>query len=244
MAQKTEYVDAFVPVSQYYAEEMQSVLGITLNMMHIVYNGIELDYYTPHTLLFDPPTIGFFSRMSKSQGLHILSEAFIKLKNNSRLQNTKLKIAGGYTKDDAIFIKGLKNLYAKRGVLEDVEFINGFDRDQRIRFFRSISLLSVPATGGTAFGTYLVEALALGVPAVQPDLGGFAEIVKATGGGILYTPNDARSLYEALSELLLDPQRTHELGRRGSKWVHKNLDVENMARKMMTIYEKYAGVKS
>jgi glycosyltransferase involved in cell wall biosynthesis len=244
MSKRTESVDAFVPVSRYYAKEMQGVLGITSELMHVVYNGIELDYYRPHSLSFDVPTIGFLSRMSHSQGLGILSEAFIELKKNSRLQNAKLKIAGGYTKDDRIFIRGLKKLFAKKGVLGDVEFIHGFDRDQRINFLRSISILSVPATGGIAFGTYLVEALALGVPAVQPEMGGFAEIVSATGGGILYSPNDARSLSVALSELLLDPKRAYELGRRGSKWVHKNLNIEYMARKMITIYEKSTGIKS
>jgi glycosyltransferase involved in cell wall biosynthesis len=241
MSQRTEYVDAFVPVSRYYAKEMQSVLGIHPQLMHVVHNGIELDCYRPHTLSFDPPTIGFLSRMSEAQGLGVLSEAFIELKKNPRLHTTKLKIAGGYTKDDKKFVRSLKKLYAKNGVAGDVEFIHGFNRDQRISFLCSISILSVPATGGTAFGTYLVEALALGVPAVQPKLGGFTEIVSATGGGILFSPNDARSLYEALSELLLNPERAYELGRRGSKWVHKNLDIESAARKMITIYEKSAG---
>ncbi len=82
------------------------------------------------------------------------------------------------------------------------------------------------------------------MPAVQPKLGGFAEIVSATGGGILYSPNDAHSLFEALSELLLDPIRAQELGRCGRKWVHKNLDIESMARKMIMIYKKSTGMKS
>jgi glycosyltransferase involved in cell wall biosynthesis len=39
-----------------------------------------------------------------------------------------------------------------------------------------------------AFGLYLLEAMASGVPVVQPRRGAFPEIVEATGGGWIYNP--------------------------------------------------------
>ena len=58
-------------------------------------------------------------------------------------------------------------------------------RSSRSNFLRSLTVLSVPARSGEAFGLYLIEAMAAGIPAVQPRLGAFPELIEATGGGVL-----------------------------------------------------------
>ena len=75
----------------------------------------------------------------------------------------------------------------------------------------AISLLSVPATYGESFGLYLLEAMASGVPVVQPRHAAFPEILEKTGGGILCEPDDPSSLAEGLEELLSDQPRATEL---------------------------------
>jgi glycosyltransferase involved in cell wall biosynthesis len=104
-------------------------------------------------------------------------------------------------------------------------------------FFRSLSVLSVPVLKGEAFGLYQVEALASGVPLVQPDLGAFPEIVGATGGGVLYHPNTPQSLATALSDLLSDPARLLHMSHTGRKSVEDSFDCRKLTRQMVEIYE-------
>ena len=88
----------------------------------------------------------------------------------------------------------------------------------------------------------MIEAMAAGVPVVQPREGAFPEIVDATGGGVLYEPNTAVALAEALETLLRDPVRVRTLGQAGQAAVKEHFTVEGMADKMAAIYEAMCSV--
>ena len=96
---------------------------------------------------------------------------------------------------------------------------------------------SVPEREGEAFGLYLLEAMAMGVPVVQPRNGVSVELIEATGGGILYEPNDVESLAAALKDILGDAEKRSESGRRGRESVLENFDMMTSAKKLTTIYE-------
>ena len=53
----------------------------------------------------------------------------------------------------------------------------------------------------------LLEAMARGVPVVQPAHGSFPELLGLTGGGVLVPPGDASALAYGIAELLRDEPR-------------------------------------
>jgi len=237
LAERGRDVDAFVAVSQWYAGVMRDRMRIPQERLSVVHIGIDLEGREPAALDFDPPVLGFLSRMSPSLGLGTLVEAFIKLKKEAEFGNLKLRAAGGRTSEDRAYVRELQKRLATEGAAADAEFLPDFGRARRLEFLRSLSLLSTPVPGGEAFGTYLIEALAAGVPVVQPKAGAFPELLEATGGGIVYEPNDAAALAGAIASLLRDPERARELGRRGRQAVLDRFGVERMARDMITVYE-------
>jgi glycosyltransferase involved in cell wall biosynthesis len=83
---------------------------------------------------------------------------------------------------------------------------------------------------------YIIEALTEGVPVVQPRAGGFTEVVEATGGGVLYDPNDPRGLVTALESVLRDRERAEQLGRAGRGVVMRQFDVDTMAKNIANVY--------
>ena len=101
-----------------------------------------------------------------------------------------------------------------------------------------ISLLSVPVPGGEAFGTYLLEAMAAGVPVVQPDEGGFSEIIEKTGGGVFYKPNNAETLAEAMGELLADQEEMKKLSENAVTAVRKYFDISNFVENTVKVYKE------
>jgi glycosyltransferase involved in cell wall biosynthesis len=238
MAERAAAVDGFIAASRYYADRSSAQMMIPAEKIHVVYGGIDLSLYqqAPHT--FDPPVVGYLCRLSEYFGLGILVEAFLSLKKLAKYKNLKLYLMGGYTGDDKPYINKILKKISRQGILADVVIFDSFEIKERLAFLNKLSLLSVPVPGGEAFGAYQVESLASGVPIVQPRVGGYPEFIEATGGGILYEPNDPLQLAQALSSLLDDPERLREMGRTGRAAVMQNYSMKNMADQIMNVYRQ------
>jgi len=238
MAANARAVDAFLPVSRHYGEVMKERLRLPPAKVRVVPVGVPLEAYSYRPAAFGPPTIGYVSRLAESLGLGILVDAFMLLKESGDFDDLRLRATGGATGGDARFLADLKRRINRRGFSADVDFLDGFSRPERAAFMHTVSVLSVPVVRGEAFGLYLLEAMASGVPVVQPRVGAFGEIVEETGGGILYAPNNSKALAEALAALLGDPERAVELGRAGRQAVQKDFTIEKTARMTRAVYDE------
>jgi glycosyltransferase involved in cell wall biosynthesis len=85
----------------------------------------------------------------------------------------------------------------------------------------------------------VLEALANGVPVVQPRHGSFPELIEATGGGLLVEPGDTTMLATRLSELALDRSRARELGEQGQVIVKQQFTATTMAEGTLAVYQHY-----
>ena len=238
VCERARDIDAFLSVSQYYADTMKTRLSVPADRVHVTHMGIEPDIYAPAETAPDVPTIGFLSRMCANRGLETLVDSFILLKQNAGLRNARLRISGGRNASDEPFIEQMRDKLEKAGVLADVDFVPAFDRDAKLEFLRSLSVLSVPELKPVAYGLYVLEALAMGVPVVEPAIGCFPETIEMTGGGFLYEPNTAKRLAEVLEPLLSDPQAAHKLGAEGRAGVFKAFDIARTASETVRVYEQ------
>jgi glycosyltransferase involved in cell wall biosynthesis len=87
----------------------------------------------------------------------------------------------------------------------------------------------------------VIEALAAGVPVVQPRVAAFPELIEATGGGVLCAAGDPRALAEAIEALLLDPAQARALGDVGQRTVFEKFSAEAMAQATV---EAFRGVNA
>jgi glycosyltransferase involved in cell wall biosynthesis len=184
------------------------------------------------------PAVGFISRLCRGKGLDTLLEAVLMLKRDGRLAELKLRLAGGKTAGDEPLLAEVECRLAAAGREGDIEYINSFDRQSRIRLLHTLSVLSVPTRQGEAFGMYVVEAMACGVPVVLPRHGAFTEIVEATGGGLLCQPNDPQALAEALAEVLLNADKAREMSSRGREAAARLFDIKRICRDFLTVCEE------
>ena len=231
-------IDAFIPVSTSYGELMRKRLGAPAERFHVVQNGLDLDDLgtEPSPIAARrPPTIGYLARMCRQKGLDTLVEAFLILKERGSIPGLRLRVAGVLLDEDRSLVRELEERVRLSGFGDHVEFLPNVERAEKIAFLRTLSVLSVPATYGESFGLYLLEAMAAGVPVVQPRCGAFPEILEATGGGLLCEPDDGPSLGAALEELLLDPSRSTELARKGRAAVLEHFTAERMAREFAEV---------
>ncbi len=238
MGEKAADVDVFITASNYYRDKSKKQLGIQGHQMEVIPGGINLEGYETSSLPFDPPVIGYLRRMSEYFGLSILVEAFIKVKRTSQFKNLKLHVTGGYTGEDKKFVAKLLKTISQSGFENDVTIFKAFDKENRIKFLKSLTLLSVPIPGGEAFCSNQAEALAAGVPVVQPNVGCYPEFVEDTCGGMIYEPNDSNALAKTIVDLLSNPDKVRTLGRQGQMNVLKRYSMSDMAKSMTRIYEK------
>jgi glycosyltransferase involved in cell wall biosynthesis len=238
MAEKARDVDIFIATSRYYSEKSQKELEIPGERIAVINGGINLQGYERSELPFDPPVLGYLCRMSEYFGLGIVVDAFLELKQDPRFKDLRLHMAGGYTGLDKPFVDRQVARITEKGWQDDIRIYRDFDKRNRIPFLKSLTLLSVPVPSGEAFGAYQVEALAAGVPVVQPDVGCYPEFVEATGGGVIFSPNTGEALAAAASSLILDPERVRELGERGNAAVQADFSMDLMARKIVGLYER------
>jgi glycosyltransferase involved in cell wall biosynthesis len=178
------------------------------------------------------PTLGYFARMSREKGLEKLVDAFLLLKKRGRVKNLKLRAGGSCGPADRPLVAALRQRLEKAGVAGDVDFVPNLSRAAKLEFLRTLSVFSVPAIYSEAFGLYLIESLAAGVPVVQPAHSAFPEIVQATGGGLLCDAHDLNALAGALETLLLDPARARAMGECGRKAVAEKFSAATMARQV------------
>lgn len=237
MAERAQDVHAFVAASQYYADRSVQQMKLDPARVKVVYGGVNLDGYVQSDLPMDPPVIGYLCRMSEYFGLGLVVDAFIELKRDSRFSHTQLWLTGGYTGDDKPFIDAKLAEAREAGVGNDIRVWEEFDRQNRIKFLQSLTLLSVPVLNGEAFGAYQVEALAAGVPIVQPNVGGYAEFVENTGGGLIYEPNTAEQLSRAWKDTLSNPDQIKTLGFQGRARVLQEFSMQRMANDMINVYQ-------
>ena len=240
MADCAKEVDSFVSVSQWYADEMAGRMALGPDRMQVIHLGIKCDDVHKAPMTFEPPVIGYLSKMTDSLGLGRLVDAFIHLKQHPRLKDLKLRATGGLVGSDVTYVKWLKQKLAKHGFEDDAEFMENFDVDTRREFIQSLSVMSVPAPEGEAFGMFIIEANAAGVPVVQPDAGAYPEIVGATGGGIIFEKESPEALAAALESLLLDADRARTLGAAGREAVEKKFSTERMANETIALYSRFA----
>jgi glycosyltransferase involved in cell wall biosynthesis len=97
----------------------------------------------------------------------------------------------------------------------------------------------VPAPYKEPKGLYILEALANGVPVVQPPHGSFPELIRATGGGILAKSAAAEDIAIAIESLILDRMKIEELGHRGKVVVHHEFSDDLMADATLEFYRKF-----
>jgi glycosyltransferase involved in cell wall biosynthesis len=237
VAERSKDVDGFIAVSKYYAGIMQQRLGLGAERVHVAYLGISLDGYQLREAGPKVPVIGYLSRMCPDRGLDTLVDAFVSLKKNEKLSNARLRIAGGKRGDDDAFLNRLRQRLSTCGLIEDTEFLQDFGRDTKIDFLQSLSVLSVPEKQPVAYGLYVIEALAAGVPVVEPASGAFPELLEMTGGGVLCESNSAAALAKAMEPLLLDPDYARQLGKQGRDAVFEKFGIEQTAEEMVRIYE-------
>jgi glycosyltransferase involved in cell wall biosynthesis len=139
--------------------------------------------------------------------------------------------------DQKNYLKQAKRKLVGAGLVDEFRYHGSVDRSQKIEFLRNLDLFSVPTTYVEPKGLFLLEAMACGVPVVQPDHGAFREMITKTGGGLFFPPVDPGSLADILYGLWKEPALREHLGQNGFDGVRQYYGIARSADRMLEVYE-------
>lgn len=237
MTEQARHVSGFVATSQWYTDRMVARMGLDTGRVRVIYPGVDIPETTPDFHNADPPVIGYLSRLNPAQGFEHLINAFMTLKKEDCFQGLQLRATGGVTPADTPFVDSIEKRLADVGMLEAVTMQREFHAAPDANFFSGLTVMSAPAVDGEAFGMHILEAMVRGIPVVQPDISAYPEIINASGGGLLYDPDDKNGLANALRTILTDHDLAQQLGKQGYEYAREYFCVERMANDMIAFYE-------
>lgn len=232
------HVDLFLSVSEYYARFMPDYLGIPAEKIRVVPLGINPQGFDLRKSARSGPfTIGFLARIAPEKGLHVLAEAYRLLRKSGDLPAARLEAAGYMAADCKPYLAEIEHHLKEAGLDGEFHYRGVLDRAAKSAFLQDLDVMSVPATYDEPKGVSLLEALACGVPVVQPRRGGFTEIVETTGGGLLVQPDDPQSLAEGILKIAKNKSLAQELSANGFRGVREHYTAAHMADKVLEAYE-------
>jgi glycosyltransferase involved in cell wall biosynthesis len=240
------HVDGFIANSQYYADFMSGYLGIPRDRIAVVPLGLDTSDFVEllgndrMNRLDESNTIGYLARLAPEKGLHVLVDAFVYLAQNLGRRDIRLRIAGWLGEHNRRYVDQQLEKIRQAELTSNVDLVGEVDRRGKLDFLKSIDLLCVPTTYREPKGLFVLEALAAGVPVVEPDHGAFPELLARTGGGVLVPPENPVALAEQLANLLADQGQRTTLGRTGQIAVHRDFTAQRMAENTLAALQTFA----
>jgi len=241
LQENSRSIDLFLSPSETYAEAMAAYLQVPRERIRVVRAGIDPRPYSGSGKSRPYPfTVGYLSVITPAKGLDILVDAVLSLLSQGK--ELELNIAGKVL--DRKYWRTLANRLESSGRAGHIRFYDELDFAAKVRFLRRCSVLCVPSRIAETRGIVTLEAQAAGVPVVVPDSGIFPEMLRLTGGGVLYERDNAQSLAEAVAALMEDPARLDRIGEAGAEGVRRHFSADQMVEQTLQVLQELTAARS
>ena len=238
-------LDGLVAVSAWYGSFACEKYNLNTDLVEVILPGVPIEGHSRHPLQDDSRdslAIGYLARLAPEKGLDLLCDAFCRIVQNRKRDDLSLSAAGYFPRSSVPWLKGVFERTKKAVGKDRVEFMGTLDRVEKMEFLSRLDIFSVPARATEAKGLYVLEAMASGVPVVLPDQGVFSEYIARGGGGILYNPDEAGALGQALEKMIDDEGLRSSCGRLGKEAAASYFNSERMGRETRDFYHSLSGV--
>jgi glycosyltransferase involved in cell wall biosynthesis len=215
-------VDVFISPSRALQFNLKR-LGFKGNIVYLP-NFINIDEFEAQ-FTFRENAIVYFGRLSREKGLDALIEAVKDIKD------VNLKIIGEGPKKQDLEKK------AKQGKYRNVRFLGYKTGEELKREIKESMFTILPSECYENNPLSIIEAFALGKPAVGARIGGIPELVRDGETGMTFEPGNIDDLRETLLVMLKNPDKLFQMGKNARDMVEKKYNAESHYDNLMNIYE-------
>ncbi len=156
-----------------------------------------------------PMQIMTFGKFGTYKKVEPLVEAFEMLAENGR-SPLELVIAGSNSPNAPEYLETVEQIYTH---VPNIRFTGYVAEEDVPRIFSEAAVVVFPYTSTTGSSGVLHQAGDYGKPAVLPNIGDFAEVIKEEGyDGEFFEPNNPESLAGAIARIIDNHEHRQELG--------------------------------
>jgi glycosyltransferase involved in cell wall biosynthesis len=201
-----------------------------------VYNGLDLKYFKNQGSERASNHILSVGRLVEKKGFHILIEAMRILKERNR--NFVCEIIG--EGDQRL---SLENLISQYNLKRAVRLLGALPQDEVIQRMKRSTIFVLPsiiARDGNrdALPTVLLEALAIGIPAISTDVVGIPEILEKGKCGKIIKQDDPLVLADSIETLIDSPSIRNQFVRAGFHKAKKDFNIRVNAKELLRHMER------
>ena len=210
--------------------------------MHVVHPGINLKGHGGHASSRDRPpyTVGYFARICPEKGFHNLVEAFVSCGRCPDAPACRLRVSGWLGENNRPFFDEQMAKLQDAGLAATSSTSNARPTRTRCGSCNRSTCCRSRRRTASRRGSYVLEALANGVPVVQPRHGSFPELIEADrrrAAGRARRPG--RAGRRAAAGCWRMSRLRRRLGEDGRKAVHARFTAEHMARETAAVLAPY-----
>lgn len=231
-----EHVDVITYLGDYFRRRLASVIGDRAQLVQLT-PGVDVEAFNPEVsgelvrqryALTERQVVVCVSRLVPRKGQDTLIRALPGIREQH--PDAALLIVGGGPYD-----RGLRELAAKYGVLDNVVFTGAVPVDELPQHFAAGDVFAMPCRTRRlgmdveGLGMVFLEASATGLPVVAGDSGGAPDAVRRGVTGEVVDGTDVAALANEIGRLLADPVKAKAMGSAGREWVVQDWQWDTIA---------------
>ncbi len=244
--------DRIITVSKASVKDIEKHFGVPAEEIEVIQNGIDEKLFKPQNRNgefpngeggeelgdevqggenSDVPEFLFVGETeNRHKGFRVLLQSLEDLMKRGK--DFRLRVVNGNSPDS----KYTKRLIRKHNLDEKVDFLGRVETLELVEEYNSATAVVVPSLH-EGFGLPAIEAMSCGTPLVATTSGALSEIVSSEAG-ILVPPKNPEKLTDGLSEVMEDPEKRKEMGKRGREKVENNFTWREAAKDVVEVYKE------
>jgi glycosyltransferase involved in cell wall biosynthesis len=213
-----------ITVSPSSKEEIEAA-NLTNKPISIIYNGVDLEYFTPEQKDAQPMVM-FLGRLKRYKSVDVFIKAAKQILE--KVPNAEFVIAG-----DGDQRAHLSKLAVHLGIGEKIKFLGKVTEEMKRDLYRR-SWVFVNTSFMEGWGITTIEANACGTPVVASKVAGLRDAVKNPHTGYLVEYGNETAFAEKITDLLQNEELRNEMSENAKAWA-KEFDWNVSAKKALEV---------
>ena len=171
----------------------------------------------------------YLGRLNQDKGILDLARAFAKIQNSKAF----LLIVG---QDEGDFVEKIKVINTHKS--SQVKFVDFTNKPED--YLAASDALCLPSYR-EGFGNVIIEAAAMGTPAIASNIYGISDAIINEQTGLLHAPGNIKSIFDAMEHLRTKPKLVKKYGDAAMKRVKAEFDANTISKYWRDFYLKVLG---